>query len=239
MSKNDCFIKDTKSGQFMGSKPGCSGKAGVDPKKGVVKVKRKEVNYGEEFAKPNNYQGNLTKRHEEMFKLTREKLAEGGRTFPDKDVAKHIGDDYWTGQASEYEADEKAKTATGESYGDNPDAVAINRIFSYKKNPTIRNKFVVVGDMGKEDGKIEIRKVNDTGMYASYIDKNGLRQKYPHPTNIVDFHKGSLDNFCGKPNCGRQPIMMRTCESIGECRIVQKEMKEKIRKWREENVKKK
>jgi hypothetical protein len=215
MSKDNCFIKDPKSGQFMGSKLGCSGTAGVDPKKGVVTKdgKIKTAIHGEEFAIPNNFQGNLTNRFIEMFKLSREKLAEGGRTFPDKDVAKHIGDDYWIGQGSEYHANDDELTSTGERFGDDHSAVAINRIFSYKTSPTVRNKFVVVGDMGKEDGNIEIRKVNNTGMYAGYIDKNGVKQKYPHPTNIVDFHKGSLDKFSGKPNTGREPIMMRTCES--------------------------
>ncbi|MEO5359704.1 MAG: hypothetical protein H7843_04575 [Nitrospirota bacterium] len=199
--------------------------------------------YHTELATPDNYKGDLNKLHEENFTKSREELAKGGVSYPDKDVAKHIGDGYWTGQASEYKPTGKL-TAKRDKYEKVPTGVAINRIFGYQTEPKIRDNFVVIGDVGKEDGKIEIRPVRDTGMYSSYIDKNGVKQKYPTPTNIVDLHKGSvdakgsLDNFCGKPGCGRQPIMMKTCQTIPECRKIQKEMKEKIKKWRDENVKK-
>ncbi|MBF0487678.1 MAG: hypothetical protein HQK98_05900 [Nitrospirae bacterium] len=244
MANEECYIKNPKTGLFEGSKPGCTNKtakAGGDPKQDVVAKngKRPTVNHGAEFAIPGNFHGDLAKREIEMFKSSREKLAEGGRIFPDKDVATYEGDGYWTGQASKYEAGKDELTAKQEPYGKDHSAVAINRIFSYKTSPTVRNEFVVVGDMGKDDGKIEIRRVNNTGMYASYIDENGVRQQYPHPTNIIDFHPDSLDKFCGKSNCGREPIMMKTCETMAECRKVQAEMKDKIKKWRDENVKKK
>ncbi|MEO5359403.1 MAG: hypothetical protein H7843_03020 [Nitrospirota bacterium] len=172
-----------------------------------------------------------------MFNSSREILAEHGRTYPDKDVAKYVGDGYWTGQASEYEAGDDELTSSGERYGFDHNAVAINRIFTYKTPPIIKKGlFVVVGDLGKDDGNIDIRRVNNTGMYASYKDEKGVTQQYPHPTNIVDFHKGSLDKFCAKSNCGRQPIMMKICDSIEEAQQVQKEMKVKIKKWRSENV---
>ncbi|MBF0459125.1 MAG: hypothetical protein HQK99_14640 [Nitrospirae bacterium] len=200
--------------------------------------KPKAVIHGDEFAIPDKFHGDFVKRFKEMFRLSREILAEHNRTFPDKDVAKYVGDDYWIGQASEYKGDDDAPTAKGELYGHDPNAVAINRIFSYNKDPKVRTNYVVVGDMGKDNGNIEIRKVNDTGMYASYTDDNGVKQKCPSPTNIVDFHKGSLDKFCGESNCGRRPIMMKTCETMAECKMVQKDMKETIEKWREKNVKK-
>ncbi|WP_420265502.1 hypothetical protein [Candidatus Magnetominusculus dajiuhuensis] len=244
MSDDKRYIQDPKTGLFEGSRPG-NGKKKVKPaflrKKAAAKKagNRRTVNHGIEFAIPGNFHGDIAKRSEEMFKLSREKLAQGGHTFPDKDVAKYQGDGYWTGQASEYGAGKDELTAKQEPYGKDHSAVAINRIFSYKTYPTVRNEFVVVGDMGKDDGKIETRRVNNTGMYASYIDENGVRQQYPHPTNIVDFHPDSLDKFCGKSKCGREPIMMKTCESPEECAKVQTDMKERIKKWREENVKNK
>lgn len=76
-------------------------------------------------------------------------------------------------------------------------------------------------------------------MYAGCIDKNGVKHKYPSPTNIIDFHPDSLDRFCGKRNCGREPIMMKACETMDECMKVKEQMREKMKKWREENSKKK
>lgn len=242
--KKVCYKQNAKTGLFEGSesKEECSfllAKADVNPKKGAVKKhgKKDEVYHGDELAIPHDFNGDVQKRCIRMFNSSREILAEHGRKYPDKDVAKYVGDGYWTGQASEYEADDKAETATGELYGHDHSAVAISRIFSYSTYPKVKKGlYVVVGDIGKEDGKIDIRKANDTGMYASYEDEKGVIQKYPHPTNIVDFHKGSLDKFCAKSNCGRQPIMMKICESIEEAQQVQKEMKVKIKKWRSENV---
>lgn len=216
------------------------------PKKGAVKKagKMPVVNHGDQFAIPNNFHGDTAKRSIEKFRLSREALAELGRTFPDEDVAKYVGNGYWTGQASEYKAGDNETVSTGERYGDDPSAVAISRIFSYKTTPIVRDKFVVVGDLGKDNGNIEIRRVNNTGMYASKPDANGVIQKYPSPTNVVDFHKGSidqkgsLDQFCGKSGCGRQPIMMKLCETMEEAARVKEDMPRRMKKWREDNVKK-
>ncbi|MBF0459082.1 MAG: hypothetical protein HQK99_14425 [Nitrospirae bacterium] len=216
------------------------------PKKGAVKKagKRRQVFHGDQFAIPNNFHGDVAKRSIEMFRLSREILAEHNRTFPDKDVAKYQGNGYWTGQASEYHAGDNETVSTGEPYGKDPSAVAISRIFSYNTPPIVRDNFVVVGDLGKDNGNIEIRRVNNTGMYDAYKDTNGVYQNYPSPTNIVDFHKGSidqkgsLDQFCGKSGCGREPIMMKTCETMEEAARVKEDMAGRIKKWRAENVKK-
>lgn len=193
MANEECYIQDPKTGLFKGSKPGCSRKtakaAFVEKLKAAVKKKkeqRPEV-YHTELTTPDNYKGDLNKLREENLAKSREALAKGGVTYPDKDVAKYQGDGYWTGQASEYKPTGK-RTARGDKYKNVPNGVAINRAFGYQTEPKTRDNFVVVGDMGKNDGKIEIRPVRDTGMFASYIDKNGVRQKYPHPTNLVDLH---------------------------------------------------
>ncbi|KWT73745.1 hypothetical protein [Candidatus Magnetominusculus xianensis] len=174
MSKKVCYIQNDETGLFEGSvsEEECSflmAKADVDPKKGVVKKagKRRYDNHGVDFAIPHDFNGDVQKRYIRMFNSSREILAEHGRTYPDKDVAKYVGDGYWTGQASEYEAGDEELTSSGERYGFDHNAVAINRIFTYKTPPIIKKGlFVVVGDLGKDDGNIDIRRVNNTGMYA-------------------------------------------------------------------------
>ncbi|MBF0459420.1 MAG: hypothetical protein HQK99_16135 [Nitrospirae bacterium] len=135
--------------------------AGVAPQKGAVTKdgERDEV-YHTELATPDNYKGDVNKLREENAAKSREGLAKGNVIFDDKNVLKHEGDGYFSGDASVYEPkNKKKKTALGPRYEDVPDSVAINRLFTYQTPPPIRNKFVVVGDMEKEDGKIEIRKM--------------------------------------------------------------------------------
>lgn len=240
-------VKFTKGpdGRFTGSVGEGNGElqaknAAVDPQQGMVKKdgERPEV-YHTELATPDNYKGDVNKLREENAAKSREGLAKGNVIFDDKNVLKHEGDGYFSGDASEYEPkDKKKKTALGARYEDVPDSVALNRLFTYQTRPYIRDKYVVVGDLEKDNGKIEGREIQDTGMYGSYIDKEGVRQKYPHPTNIVDFHPDSLNQFTGESNSKKRKIMMHTCNSPGECMLIKKEMKEKMKKWREENVKK-
>ncbi|MCG6553469.1 MAG: hypothetical protein L7F77_14195, partial [Candidatus Magnetominusculus sp. LBB02] len=153
---------------------------GDGQKKDVVKksAKPKTVIHGEEFAIPNSFHGDLPKRCIKMFGLSTELLADNGRVFPKGDLIRYLGDGYWYGQGSGYPANDNDTTASGERYGKDPDAVTINRIFSYKTYPTVRTNFVVVGDLGKDDGKIEIRRVNNTVLVQRELDKSDSQLRY-------------------------------------------------------------
>ncbi|MCG6552173.1 MAG: hypothetical protein L7F77_07585 [Candidatus Magnetominusculus sp. LBB02] len=250
MSNEARYIQDPVTGLFKGSRPGGKKKktklAFMKNLKAVLKKKKvkaaakkqdkpKEVFHGTEFATPDKVEGDINEFHGGKFKETAKILKEHGVKVRKDAVAKYEGDGFFTGDASQYAPTGKP-TSKGKEYKEVPESVAINRIFGYQTEPKTRNKYVVVGDMEQDNGKIERRDVTDTGMYGSYVDENDVLQKYPHPTNIVDFHPESLAKFAGKSKCDKRKIMMKTCETPAECEQVKKEMRVRINKWRQEHA---
>lgn len=241
MGNEECYIQDPQTGLFRGSRPGCAKKKAKSSfiqklQAKVKRGKRREV-YHTEFATPDKVEGDVNEYRAANFRETARILTEHDVKITKDAIAKHDGDGFFIGDASQYGPTGNL-TSKGKSYEKVPDSVAINRIFGYQTEPKTRNKYVVVGDMEKDNGAIQRRDVTDTGMYGGYTDEKGVYQKYPHPTNIVDFHPESLNQFAGKPNCDKRKIMMKTCESPEECTKVASAMRERINKWRKENAKK-
>ncbi|MBF0459012.1 MAG: hypothetical protein HQK99_14075 [Nitrospirae bacterium] len=98
MANDEYYIQDSKTGLFKGSRPGCAKKksksAFIQKLQAKVKKGKRPKVYHSEFATPDNYKGDLDKYHEQKFAESREALAKGGVTYPDKDVAKYQGDGY-------------------------------------------------------------------------------------------------------------------------------------------------